>query len=101
MGVVGDAADDGARVTHTPVCVVWQDAHALSSSWITVDEIEAKPRTITTVGYVIQGAKHRHLVIAQSVDGDNLDHVLAIPLGMIRRVDVLAPAGTLPLQPSP
>ena len=88
-------------MTHTPVCVVWQDAHALSSSWITVDDIAPEPRLITTVGYVIQDAKRRHLVIAQSVDGEALDHVLAIPLGMIRRVEELAPLGTLPLQPSP
>jgi hypothetical protein len=92
---------DGATVVIL-ARVTWQDSHAVSAwSWITVEDIDPAPRVITSVGFIVPAGKHRHIVIAQSIDGDRLDHVLAIPLGAVRRVEQLASFGDLLLDPQP
>ena len=81
--------------------VVWHDAHAVSDTWSSVEEISDEPCVVRSVGVLLPHVKPGHLVLAQSViEGDEmLDHVVAIPLGMVRRVHRLSVGGLLPVEP--
>ncbi len=75
--------------------VVWADAHSLDTyEWKSVAELKIKgdEYLITSVGFKLPDAisTKKHLIIYQSrtPDGD-LDHVLAIPVAMIRSVTPL------------
>ncbi len=85
---------------HKLIQVTWHDAHSVSESWTTFDDLDKEPCVVTSVGYLIAGVKANHVVIAQSiiVDDSHLDHVLAIPNGMIKRIDTLKVSVLLPLE---
>jgi hypothetical protein len=73
------------------VHVVWHDAHSISSGWQTVDDISGEPCVVESVGMLLLKIKKDHVVIAQSrTDDDAVDHVLAIPVAMIRSMQVLS-----------
>ena len=81
--------------------VTWHDAHAVSDSWTTRSEVDEEPCVVTSVGYLIAGAKLNHVVISQSLilnDDDNIDHVLAIPNAMVKRIDKLKASVILPIE---
>lgn len=75
------------------VQVIWADAHAGDNdSWVPVEELqeEGSEYIVTSVGWLIVGAKDKHVTIAQShTQDDQVDHVLHIPEGMVRRLTVL------------
>ena len=81
--------------------VVWHDAHAVSDTWSSVDDIDGDPCVVRSVGVLLPHAKPGHLVLAQSlIEGDGVvDHVVAIPLGMVRRVHRLTVGALLPIEP--
>jgi hypothetical protein len=63
--------------------VTWHDAHA-ESSWQQVRDIDADPYVVKTAGWLLQGVKEGHVVIAQSIGADDaIDGVLCIPVGMV------------------
>lgn len=71
--------------------VIWHDAHSEGRSWTSRDlsEIDDAPLEVRSIGYELLPGKRGHLVLAQSLVTDNVDHVLFIPKGMVRRVVVL------------
>jgi hypothetical protein len=81
--------------------VVWHDAHAVSDTWSSVDDIDDEPCVVRSVGVLLPHSKPGHLVLAQSIieRDDMLDHIVAIPLGMVRRVHRLSVNGLLPVEP--
>ena len=73
----------------TIVHVVWHDAHSVGTGWHNPDTIEDVPCVVHTVGYLMTGAKDGHVVVAQSfTDDGDVDHVLAIPVGMVKSMTV-------------
>ena len=71
------------------VWVEWNDAHAVAPSWISLDDIVDEPAIVESVGWLIPHAIADHIVLAQSVLGDEGDHILAIPVGMVRGMKTL------------
>lgn len=83
------------------VLVIWHDAHAISEySWMPITDLPDEPREIMSVGIILPGTCHNHLVLAQSIDGENdtVDHALAIPLGMIKSIVKLDAGTCLPVE---
>lgn len=76
------------------ILLVWADAHAgENESWVAVEDVEDSGEyLVSSIGWVIDGAKEKHVTIAQSwTQDDQVDHLLHIPLSMIRKVHALAP----------
>lgn len=74
----------------TFVEVIWHDAHADVTSWIELDDLDADPCVVVSVGLLLPEAKDHHVVIAQSHNSqEQFDCVLSIPVGMIRSMRVL------------
>ena len=65
------------------VYVKWHDAHAVAPSWFAIDDIVDEPAVVESVGWLVSNAIAGHIVLAQSVLGDEGDHILAIPVGMV------------------
>lgn len=73
------------------VQVVWHDAHDCSETWMPKEDIDKDPYIVTSVGFLIEGSKPAHIVIAQSNSCDgSLDNVLAIPIGMVQAIEELS-----------
>jgi hypothetical protein len=67
--------------------VVWHDAHDQSETWMLISDIDGDPYVVRSVGYMLDGRKAGHVVIAQSMGSEaegTVDNVLAIPLGMVQ-----------------
>jgi hypothetical protein len=73
------------------VLIVWHDAHAINEGhWCDEADIDDEPCIVQSVGWLFPDKKQDHVVIAQSVTDDgSLDSVLAIPVGMVKKVVVL------------
>lgn len=80
------------------VRVRWHDAHSCGDGWQAIEEIDAEPYVVDSIGYVIVGAKPGHIVLAASASDDAVDHVLAVPLGMVREVVELNDGARIPLE---
>ena len=83
------------------VQVIWHDAHAVTDTWISVEEIDDTPCIVRSTGVLLPHVKSGHLVLAQSQihnDG-SVDHVIAIPFGMVKRVHKLVVGQLIPLEP--
>jgi hypothetical protein len=80
--------------------LIWHDAHAVTDSWTNVDDIGRDPVEVRSVGWLLTGAKPGHVVIAQSriIDQDEVDNVLAVPKGMVRRVNSLHSSTLIPVE---
>ena len=63
--------------------VKWHDAHAVAPSWFALDDIVDEPAIVESVGWLVPNTIADHIVLAQSVLGDEGDHILAIPVGMV------------------
>lgn len=75
--------------THSIVYVKWHDAHAVAPSWVAFDDIVDEPAIVESVGWLVPDLISGHIVLAQSVLADEGDHILAIPVGMVREMRVL------------
>lgn len=72
------------------VQVTWQDAHAVGETWAEPDDLAIGYRVVS-VGLQLDG-EPGYTVIAQSLGEDGkVDHVLAIPAGMITSIVELVP----------
>lgn len=80
--------DLGDPMTYTLVHVTWHDAHSMTESWTTVEELrdDPEPYVVESVGWLIPAAKPGHICLAQSHNDTDLDSVLAIPHGMVKTV---------------
>ena len=78
----------------TYVEIIWHDAHALTDSWIELDDIDDEPCVVISVGQLLPSAKKDHVVICQSSNTeDQLDCVLCVPVGMVKSMRVLGVGG--------
>ena len=77
----------------TVVLVVWHDAHSVADTWIDVADIDVEPAVVESVGFLLPDAKPKHIVLAQSLTGDECDHILAVPVEMVRSIKVLSTDG--------
>lgn len=77
--------------------VEWDDAHAdRSGGWVLPADIEFTPYRVTTVGYRLE-VDDCHVSIVQSVGDDGAcDHVIHVPLGMVRSVRRIPTAFAVP-----
>jgi hypothetical protein len=83
------------------VRVTWHDAHAVTDTWTNLHDLDTDPCIVATVGYLMGKVKSGHLCLAQSVilgDEPTLDNVIAIPYGMVKKIERLKPSGLLPVE---
>ena len=85
---MGSQQNETSR-TRSVVYVKWHDAHSVAPSWFALDDIVDEPAIVESVGWLVPDSISGHIVLAQSVLGDEGDHILAIPVGMVREMRVL------------
>jgi hypothetical protein len=78
-----------------PVLVIWNDAHAGTSTWERIEDlVDNEPYEVKSVGFLMTtkaGGKRSHVSITQSWSADGcVDSVLHIPAKMVVRVIDLA-----------
>ncbi len=76
----------------TVVLVTWHDAHSGAESWINIKDLDTDPAEVQSVGFLLStgdGGKPDHVTLYQSRNEDSVDHVLHIPVGMVRTMKVL------------
>jgi hypothetical protein len=76
----------------TVVLVTWHDAHSGAESWINIKDLDTEPAEVQSVGFLLatsDGGKPDHVTLYQSRNEDSLDHVLHIPVRMVRTMKVL------------
>jgi hypothetical protein len=77
----------------TLLLVEWADAHDGTETWTAIDDlVDDGEVIITSVGIQLDednGGKKGHVALAQSIDGDHVDNVLYVPVGMIRKMTAL------------
>lgn len=85
------------------VVVRWIDAHAVTETWTSLEELSSEPCEVISVGVLLPNVMKGHVVLAQSVieDHDDVDNVLSIPNGMVQSIESLHRIPLLPLEPSP
>lgn len=74
-----------------PVIVIWHDAHAGTSQWTRLDEMDDDgPYEVCSIGFLLErrnGGKAKHVSITQSWTPEAcVDSVLHIPVKMVQRV---------------
>jgi hypothetical protein len=79
-------------LTHPLVLVTWMDAHAATSTWTPIGDIDQDPCIVTSCGFLLaveQGGKPDHVTIYQSkTDSDDVDGVLCVPVAMVKTLKV-------------
>lgn len=88
----------------TLVRIDWLDAHDDAEQWTDPADIDQQPRTVTTVGTLLQygqGGKRRHMSVALSVDSEGfLGKIIHVPRQCVIRVAILAESLVVPLEPN-
>jgi len=79
----------------TIVMVTWADTHSGGIGWTPIGEIDQDEYLVSTCGFLLatsDGGKADHVTIYQSrTEDDDLDHILHIPVAMVRRIQVCSP----------
>ena len=85
------------------VAITWADAHADCYEWTGLADVEdTGDYLVRSVGILLVDAKRGHVSIAQSMTPDeDVDSVLHIPKGMVRRVEALHRVSVIPVEPEP
>ena len=76
----------------TVVLVTWHDAHSGSESWINIKDLDTDPAEVQSVGFVLattDGGKPDHITLYQSRNEESVDHVLHIPVGIVKSIKSL------------
>lgn len=76
----------------TVVLVTWHDAHSGAESWINIKDLDTDPAEVQSVGFLLatsDGGKPDHVTLYQSRNEDSVDHVLHIPVGMVKHIKIL------------
>jgi len=69
---------------HSIIMVTWHDAHSIGDTWMAMP-VESEPCIVQSIGWLIPDAKPDYVVLAQSYTNEDMyDHLLAIPVGMIK-----------------
>lgn len=77
--------------TRELVVVVWEDAHAESSSgWMHEADVSAEPYVVTSVGILLPAeTKPGHVSVCQSYAYGFVDTVLHVPCAMVKEVTTM------------
>lgn len=79
--------------TKTIVEITWADTHSGGIGWTPISDIDQAEYIITSCGYLLStadGGKENHVTLYQSrTEDDDLDHILHIPVAMIRNIKAL------------
>lgn len=82
-------------MTETIVEITWADTHSGGTGWTPISEIDQNEYIIKSCGYLLavgDGGKENHVTIYQSrTEDDDLDHILHIPVAMIRKIKSVTP----------
>jgi hypothetical protein len=82
-------------MTETIVEITWADTHSGGTGWTPISEIDQAEYIIKSSGYLLavgDGGKENHVTIYQSrTEDDDLDHILHIPVAMIRNIKSVTP----------
>jgi hypothetical protein len=82
-------------MTETIVEITWADTHSGGTGWTPISEIDQAEYIIKSSGYLLpvgDGGKENHVTIYQSrTEDDDLDHILHIPVAMIRNIKTVTP----------
>ena len=83
-----------------PYLVIWADAHSDSTGWTGKREFhEEGEYLVHSIGWLIpttDGGKEGHITLCQSYTPDeDVDHVLFIPQGMVRKISKIFSAENL------
>jgi len=77
-------------VKRTIVVVEWADAHAGADTWLPISALDKHGEVvIASCGFLLpvdEGGRDKHVTLVQSFDDDHVDHVLHIPVGMVRKI---------------
>jgi len=77
-------------MTETIVEITWADTHSGGTGWTPISEIDQAEYIIKSSGYLLavgDGGKENHVTLYQSrSEDDDLDHILHIPVAMIRTI---------------
>ena len=74
---------------HPIVEIIWHDAHSIGDTWMPLP-VDTDPCIVCSIGWLLPDAKPDYVVIAQSFTNEEMnDHVLAIPVGMIKETKLL------------
>jgi hypothetical protein len=77
----------------TLLLIEWADAHDGTETWTAIEDLSDDGEVIiTSIGIKLDednGGKKGHVALAQSIDGDHVDNVLYVPVGMIRKMTAL------------
>lgn len=72
------------------VKVTWLDAHDVLTQWEEFNHPETKdPYLIETVGWLLEGRKKGHVVVALNRTNDHVSSGIAIPEGMVVKMERL------------
>lgn len=75
----------------TPVLLVWRDAYAYRERWLAAEDIDPEPCIVESFGWLLEGAKPEHAVLAQSRNSDgDLDGLLCVPLAMVVSIEIFS-----------
>ena len=77
------------------VLVTWADAHSGVATWTPIDGLDKDEMIVSTCGFLLatcDGGKPDHVTVYQSrtID-DDIDHVLHIPVAMVRHMAICTP----------
>ena len=74
----------------TIVYIQWADTHSGGTGWTAISDIDQDEYIISSCGYLLSigdGGKENHVTLYQSrSEDDDLDHILHIPVAMIRNI---------------
>ena len=76
----------------TVVLVTWHDAHSGSESWINIKDLDTDPAEVQSVGFLLattDGGIADHITLYQSRNEESVDHVLHIPVCMVKSIKLL------------
>ena len=72
------------------VHIEWDDASA-DNKWVSVDDIEIDDGTVTTIGFLVKETD-KHIVIASTCWGSDVNAMMQIPKAMIVSRKILTEA---------
>ena len=79
----------------TIVYIQWADTHSGGTGWTAISDIDQNEYIISSCGYLLSigdGGKENHVTLYQSrSEDDDLDHILHIPVAMIRNIKAVNP----------
>jgi hypothetical protein len=77
------------------VLVTWADTHSGGIGWTPISDIDQDEYLIHTCGFLLatsDGGKADHVTVFQSrTADDDLDHILHIPVAMVRKIQICSP----------